>query len=60
MEEETKNEWQETECQKCLSINSIRYDKQEICLADKNSTCVDIMFHYCDECGNVTDLQLFG
>ena len=45
-------------CSACGSKNSIRWEKKEISIDDKNGSYKDLTFDFCQECGNVTNVDL--
>lgn len=45
-------EKEKEECPVCNSVNSIRWNKIEIEIGDKNGTVADISFKFCYECGH--------
>lgn len=45
-------------CSACGAEDSIHWDKREIGIDDKNGSYLDLTFNYCDQCGNVTDVDL--
>ena len=44
-------------CSACGSENSIKWEKKEISIDDKNGSYKDLTFNFCEECGNVTDVD---
>lgn len=46
-------------CNKCKAINSIKWDKKEIMIDDKNGTCVIIELNFCEECGDITSYEVY-
>ena len=42
----------------CGAKGSIKWNKVEISVGDKNGTYFDISFNFCDECGKVTNIEL--
>jgi hypothetical protein len=45
-------------CSACGSENSIRWEKKEISIDDKQGSYKDLTFDFCEECGNVTNVDL--
>jgi hypothetical protein len=45
-------------CSACGAEDSIHWDKKEIRIDDKLGSYLDLRFRYCDQCGNVTDVDL--
>jgi len=45
-------------CSACGSVNSIRWEKKEISIDDKQGSYKDLTFDFCEECGNVTNFDL--
>ena len=45
-------------CSSCGAEDSIHWDKREIGIDDKHGSYLDLTFRYCDQCGNVTDVDL--
>ena len=45
-------------CSACGSVNSIRWEKKEISIDDKQGSYKDLTFDFCEECGNVTNVDL--
>ena len=45
-------------CSACGSENSIRWEKKEISIDDKQGSYRDLTFDFCEECGNVTNVDL--
>jgi hypothetical protein len=45
-------------CSACGAEDSIHWDKREIGIDDKHGSYLDLAFNYCDQCGNVTDVDL--
>jgi len=45
-------------CSACGAEDSIHWDKREIGIDDKFGSYLDLTFNYCDQCGNVTDVDL--
>jgi len=48
----------EKDCKKCGAENSIRWDKQTIAIDDKHGSYLDLSFYFCEECGNVENVEL--
>jgi len=44
-------------CEICGAMDSIRYDKKQISIDDKQGSCKDLTFDFCEECGNVTNVD---
>ncbi len=44
-------------CSACGAENSIRWEKKEIGIDDKQGSYKDLMFDFCEECGNVTNVD---
>ena len=44
-------------CSACEAENSIRWEKKEISIDDKYGSYKDLTFNFCEECGNVTDVD---
>jgi hypothetical protein len=44
-------------CVNCLAKDSIRWDKRTIDIEDKQGSYKDLSFNYCNECGNVTNVE---
>ena len=44
-------------CEKCNG--EIFHNKQEIDIPDKQGTVKSISYDYCEDCGDVTNLELF-
>lgn len=44
-------------CSACNSENSIRWEKKEISIDDKHGSYKDLTFDFCQECGNVTNVN---
>lgn len=44
-------------CSACGAENSIRWEKKEIGIDDKQGSYKDLTFNFCEECGNVTDVD---
>ncbi|MBK9936756.1 MAG: hypothetical protein IPP05_22220 [Cytophagaceae bacterium] len=45
-------------CSACGAENSIRWEKKEIGIDDKQGSYLDLTFDFCEECGNVTNVDL--
>lgn len=45
-------------CSTCGAENSIRWEKKEIGIDDKQGSYKDLTFYFCEECGNVTNVDL--
>lgn len=45
-------------CSACGAEDSIHWDKREIGIDNKHGSYLDLTFRYCDQCGNVTDVDL--
>lgn len=45
-------------CSACGAVNSIRWEKKEIGIDDKQGSYKDLTFDFCEECGNVTNVDL--
>jgi hypothetical protein len=45
-------------CSACGAENSIRWEKKEISIDDKQGSYKDLTFNFCEECGNVTNVDL--
>jgi len=45
-------------CSACGAENSIRWEKKEISIDDKQGSYKDLTFDFCEECGNVTNVDL--
>ena len=45
-------------CSACGAENSIRWEKKEISIDDKQGSYKDLTFEFCEECGNVTNVDL--
>lgn len=65
MEEQKLNEAQKQAlrktdviCSACGAVNSIRWEKKEISIDDKHGSYKDLTFDFCEECGNVTNVDL--
>jgi len=44
-------------CSACGAKNSIKWEKKEISIDDKQGSYKDLTFNFCEECGNVTDVD---
>lgn len=45
-------------CSACGAENSIRWEKKEISIDDKQGSYKDLTFDFCVVCGNVTNVDL--
>lgn len=45
-------------CSACGAENSIRWENKEISIDDKQGSYKDLTFDFCEECGNVTNVDL--
>lgn len=45
-------------CSACGAVNSIRWEKKSIGIDDKQGSYLDLTFDFCEECGNVTNVDL--
>ena len=45
-------------CSACGAENSIRWEKIEISIDDKQGSYKDLTFDFCEECGNVRNVDL--
>ena len=45
-------------CSACGTENSIRWEKKSIGIDDKQGSYLDLTFDFCEECGNVTNVDL--
>ena len=45
-------------CSACGAVNSIHWEKKEISIDDKQGSYKDLTFDFCEECGNVTNVDL--
>lgn len=45
-------------CSACGAENSIRWEKKEISIDDKQGSYKVLTFDFCEECGNVTNVDL--
>ena len=48
----------EVTCITCCAVNSIRWEKMQISIDDKQRSCKDLTFDFCVECGSVTNVDL--
>ena len=44
-------------CSACDAKGSIKWDKHTIGIDDKHGSYKDLTFNFCEECGNVTDVN---
>lgn len=44
-------------CSACGSENSIKWEKKEISIDDKHGSYKDLTFNFCEECGDVTNVE---
>jgi hypothetical protein len=44
-------------CSACEAKNSLRYDKHCIGIDDKQGSYKDLSFNFCEECGDVTNVE---
>lgn len=44
-------------CIACGAKNSIQWDKKTISINDKHGSYRDLSFNYCEECGDVTNVE---
>jgi hypothetical protein len=44
-------------CSACGSQNSIKWDKHTIGIDDKKGSYRDLCFNFCEECGDVTNVE---
>lgn len=44
-------------CSACGAENSIRWEKKEISIDDKQGSYKDLTFDFCEVCGNVTNVD---
>lgn len=44
-------------CSDCGAVNSIQWEKKTIDIDDKQRSFKDLSFNYCEECGNVTNVD---
>ena len=44
-------------CSPCGSENSIKWEKKEISIDDKQGSYKDLTFNFCEECGDVTNVE---
>jgi hypothetical protein len=45
-------------CSACGAENSIRWEKKSIGIDDEQGSYLDLTFNFCEECGNVTNVDL--
>jgi len=45
-------------CSACGAENSIRWEKKSIGIDDKQGSYKDLTFDFCEECSNVTNVDL--
>ncbi len=45
-------------CSACGAENSIRWEKKDIGIDDKQGSYKDLTFNFCEECGDVTNVDL--
>ena len=45
-------------CSDCGAENSIKWEKKSIEIDDKQGSYKDLTFYFCEECGNVTNVDL--
>ena len=45
-------------CNACSAENSICWEKKSISIDDKQGSYKDLTFDFCEECGNVTNVDL--
>jgi len=45
-------------CSACGAENSIRWEKKSIGIDDKQGTYKNLTFDFCEECGDVTNVDL--
>lgn len=45
-------------CSACGAKNSIRWEKKPIGIDDKQGSYKDLTFDFCEECGNVANVDL--
>ena len=45
-------------CSACGAEDSIRWEKKSIGIDDKQGSYKDLTFNFCEECGNVTNVDL--
>lgn len=45
-------------CSACGAENSIRWEKKSISIDDKHGSYKDLTFDFCEECGDVTNVDL--
>lgn len=46
-------------CSVCHAVNSIRSNKVEIAVGDKQGSVAAVIFNYCDECGHRHQVDWF-
>jgi hypothetical protein len=44
-------------CSACGAENSIHWEKKSIGIDDKQGSYKDLTFYFCEECGNVTNVD---
>jgi len=44
-------------CSACGYENSIKWEKKEISIDDKHGSYKDLTFNFCEECGDVTNVE---
>lgn len=44
-------------CSVCGAENSLRWDKHCICIDDKKGSYKDLSFQFCEECGDVSNVD---
>lgn len=44
-------------CSACGAVNSIHLEKKEISIDDKQGSYKDLTFNFCEDCGNVTNVD---
>lgn len=44
-------------CSACGAENSIKWEKKEISIDDKHGSYKDLTFNFCEECGDVTNVE---
>ena len=44
-------------CSACGAENSIRWEKKEISIDDKHGSYKDLTFNFCEECGDVANVE---
>ena len=45
-------------CSACGAENSIRWEKKSVGIDDKQGSYKDLTFDFCEECGNITNVDL--